>query len=141
MSKAKTDFHIIYTRTIIALVVMLLAIILSGCDQSNAADASAAVEAYYKAMVDKDRDEFISLFCAEWEAQALTDFDAFGAVDASLEGFSCEEIEAAEDSATVSCKGGILVVYGDDDNRLFDLDEYTYQVSKEDGEWQMCGHD
>ncbi len=131
-------FQVTHCGIILSCLVLLLVVISAGCTQS---DAASAVEAYYRALVEKDRDRFIGLVCTDWEADATREFDSFGAVDATLEGFSCEQASKENNHAVVTCKGGILVVYGNEDNQLFNLEDYTYQVAKEDGEWRMCGYE
>ena len=120
------------------LALLVLALILTGCASEE--DPADAVEAYYKALVEKDRDTFMGLACANWEGMALVDFDSFGAVNASLVDLDCMQVENDDNEATVTCKGGILVEYDGEDNQLFDLEEYTYRVTREDGQWQMCGY-
>jgi hypothetical protein len=124
---------------LLLLMLFALTFILAGCASEE--DPADAVEAYYKALIEKDRDTFMGLACADWEGMALMDFDSFGAVNASLVDLACEKIEGDGDEATITCTGGILVEYEGEDNELFALDDYTYTVTREDGEWQMCGYE
>lgn len=123
---------------LLILIVLSLTLVLAGCASED--DPTEAVEGYYKALVDKDRDTFMGLACPEWEGMALMDFDSFGAVEASLVDLECTKSSGDDDQATITCTGGILVEYDGEDNELFALDEYTYTVIKEDGQWQMCGY-
>jgi hypothetical protein len=128
-----------FRARLLLLILLALTSILAGCASEE--DPADAVEGYYKALVEKDRDKFMGLACAGWEGMALMDFDSFGAVDASLVDLACEKVEGDGDAATVTCTGDILVEYEGEDNELFALDDYTYTVIKENGEWQMCGYE
>lgn len=124
---------------LLLLILLALTFILAGCASEE--DPADAVEGYYQALVEKDRDKFMGLACADWEGMALMDFDSFGAVNVSLVDLDCAQVERNGDEATITCTGGILVEYDGEDNELFALDDYTYTVIKEDGEWQMCGYE
>jgi hypothetical protein len=43
------------------------------------------LEAYLQALVDKDEDTLVQMTCAEWELNALLEFDAFGGVETELD--------------------------------------------------------
>jgi hypothetical protein len=45
------------------------------------------LESYLQALVDKDEDTLVQLTCADWEMNALLEFDAFGGVETELEGW------------------------------------------------------
>jgi hypothetical protein len=121
-----------------ALIMLMLVFGLMGCAPSS--NPAAVVEEYYKALVAKDHGRFVDLICADWESDALLEFDSFGAVEAELDGVSCEQNGTDGEYTVVTCKGGISVTYRGEDNRLLSLDENTYRVIKEGGEWRMCGY-
>jgi len=119
-------------------VVMLIA----GCaqDSSDPQAPAKAVEKYIQAQVAKDSDAFATTFCAEYELDALTEFDSFGVVDATVEDMTCEAGDIADGTATVTCTGSIDIVYDGENNRTLDLSRLPYSVVQEDGEWKMCGY-
>ena len=126
-----------------ALLILLVALfMMAGCAQ-DASDPEAparVVETYIQAQVDKDRDTFQTTYCADFELGAQTDFDAYGAVEATIEEMTCEVAETTDSSATVTCSGTIDIVYDGENNRSFDLSTFTYTTVQEDGEWKMCGY-
>jgi hypothetical protein len=67
---------------LLASLLSAVAVALSGCAQPlGPADR---VEAYYQAIVDQDRDRFINLICADFEREAMLEFDSFGTVELNL---------------------------------------------------------
>lgn len=116
----------------------LLMLILAGCAQQT--DSPTAIENYLKAMVGKDRDAFVKLFCSDYEADALTELDSFGAVEAALDGVACEAAGTDGSATLVTCTGSIAVTYQGEDNRLLSLEDQIYRVVQEGGEWKMCGY-
>lgn len=121
----------------VLIVIVLLGI--AGCAPGSNPDD--AVEAYYNALVAKDQERFVNLICADWEVDAMIEFDSFGAVEAELQDFSCETSQTDKQSATVTCQGSVTVTYQGEDSQLLDLSENTYHVIMDDGEWRMCGYD
>ena len=121
------------------LVMLVLVFGSAGCAPSS--NSATVVEDYYKALVAKDRGRFVNLICADWEAAAMLEFDSFGAVEAELDGVSCEKSGTDGDNTLVTCKGSLSVTYRGEDNRLLSLEDNTYRVIKEGGEWRMCGYE
>lgn len=115
-----------------------LAFILVRCGQ-NVDDASQPVKAYLEAIVNQDIDQMSNLVCAAWEEQAILELDAFMGVEASLEDVSCSQTGMDEDFALVECKGKIVATYNDEQQEL-PLDGRIYIVTKEGGEWRVCGY-
>ena len=123
------------------LILSLLALVLCAACSSAPAGATSAgtVQAYLDALAAKDLNRMIGLSCAEWESQARTEYDSFAAVKLALEDVACKEASQAADSATVACTGAIVASYGAEDLRL-ELAERIFKVTKEGGEWRMCGY-
>lgn len=101
--------------------------------------AGAAIEAYFRALVAKNRKQYFDLICADWQSNAAVEFDSFGAVTTTLQGLNCSKATVQGDKAQVTCKGKIVVNYN---GRLRDLtlDKRTYQARLENGAWKMCGY-
>src|SRR5579871_5401026 len=73
------------------------------------AAAGAAIEAYFRALVAKNRKQYFGLICADWQANAAVEFDSFGAVTTTLQGLNCGKATVQGDTAQVTCKGKIVV--------------------------------
>ena len=106
---------------------------------TNQTPAAQTLQTYLQALVEKDEDALVRMTCADWEANALLEFDAFGGVETSLDGLSCEQVENGDGTATVVCQGKILASY-QDEVREFDLSGRTYQMVEENGDWLVCGY-
>ena len=116
---------------------LLLAGLLYACSPSKH-PAAAAVEAYLRALVDKDEARLVGLTCKDFEADALLEFDSFSLVKTRLEGLKCQAQDTGESSANVTCQGQIIATYGAEDQQ-FDLGKRIYQVQKEGSDWLVCG--
>jgi len=116
---------------------LLLAGLLYACSPSKH-PAAAAVEAYLRALVDKDEARLVGLTCKDFEADALLEFDSFSLVKTRLEGLKCQAQDTGESSAKVTCQGQIIATYGAEDQQ-FDLGKRIYQVQKEGSDWLVCG--
>ena len=116
---------------------LLLAGLLYTCSPSKH-PAAAAVEAYLRALVDKDEARLVGLTCKDFESDALLEFDSFSLVKTRLEGLKCQAQDTGESSANVTCQGQIIASYGAEDQQ-FDLGKHIYQVQKEGSDWLVCG--
>ena len=127
-------------KTILALLISMLAgILLAACSPASDVEAPAnAVEEYLNTLVAKDADRLPTLVCGDWEEDALIELDSFQAVEARLEGASCEQTGTDGDIALVDCTGSIIATYNDEDQKL-DLSVRTYQVVQQGGDWLVCG--
>lgn len=116
---------------------LLLAGLLYACSPSTH-PAAAAVEAYLRALVNKDETRMTSLTCKTFETDALLEYDAFSLVATRLEGLRCQVQGSSGPAANVTCQGKIIATYGAE-NRQYDLSERSYQVVKEGSDWLVCG--
>lgn len=121
---------------------MTLTLIIAGCaqDPSDPQAPAKAIEKYLEARISKDSEAFQGTFCADFEFDALTEFDSFGAVEASIEDMTCEVSSVSDGSADVTCSGSVTVVYDGEDSRTLDLARFSYVATQDDDEWKMCGY-
>jgi hypothetical protein len=134
-------------KTCILYCILLISlIIVASCSPTTSSPAVDArtpavqrLETYLQALVDKDEDTLIQLTCADWELNALLEFDAFGGVETALEGLACEQVDSGEGAATVVCQGRIMASY-QDEVQEFDLSGRTYQMVEQRGDWLVCGY-
>ncbi len=101
--------------------------------------AAAATEAFVQALADKNEAQYLTLTCADYEFNALLEYDSFGLVNTHIEGLDCQAVTVDGDTAEVNCQGEIVASYGNEDRR-FELSERRYQVVKQDGQWLVCGY-
>lgn len=101
--------------------------------------AAAAMEAFVHALADKNEAQYVTLTCADYELDALLEYDSFGLVKTHIEGLDCQAVSVYGDTAEVTCQGEIVATYGNED-RTFELSERRYQVVKQDGQWLACGY-
>ncbi len=116
--------------------IILSALVLAACSQP---DPTAAVRAFLEALTAKKLDQIPNLVCPAWEAQAAVEFDAFGAVTATLQGLDCKQVSKEGDDALVACQGKIVLNYNGE-NRDMLLDKRTYRARMDGGKWKMCGY-
>ncbi len=128
-----------FFRKIMLVVSLLLFILmLAGC--ANSGEAHKTIESYLQALVAKDDARFSQLICPAFEAEALTEFDSFGAVDASLDNVTCRTYGTDGNATLITCTGSIVVTYRGENNQVLDLSANIYRVTRVDGEWKMCGY-
>jgi hypothetical protein len=128
------------------LVFLVNMLIMVGCgaeapevESTTLTPAAQTLQRYLQALVEKDEDTLVQMTCADWEANALLEFDAFGGVETSLDGLSCEQVDGGSGTATVVCQGKILASY-QDEVQEFDLSGRTYQMVEQGGDWLVCGY-
>lgn len=116
----------------------LFTIVISACtsDQNN---ASASIEEYIKALVNRDENKLITYSCAEWESEARSEFNSFSAVSVTMEDLKCQETGQDNEFTTVSCDGVINANYGNEVLEIH-LEDQNYLSLFEEGEWRMCGY-
>lgn len=123
---------------VIGLVLALLILIITACGNKQDS-AGRAIEAYIRALSDKDSIQISNLSCASWEQDALLEIDSLTAVGSKVENLSCSTISQESDLAYVSCTGIIALDYNGEAQQI-DLSSRTYITKQEDGEWRMCGY-
>jgi hypothetical protein len=133
----KADMNI-HNLILSCFLVILVGIFVSGCSGAQNS-APAAVQNYLQAIIDRNEPAMVNHVCSAWEADARTEFNSFTAVKLTLDNVTCQENGASGGFTLVSCQGTIIASYGAEDLTL-ELDERTFQVTQEAGEWRVCGY-
>jgi hypothetical protein len=121
------------------LLLSLLALaVLAGCGPQKS-PAAKAVEAHLTALVNKDEASLTALTCADWETDALLEYDAFANLSATLKDLDCQQTGSDGDAALVTCKGSIEASYNNE-IQSFDLGQRVYKVVPQSGDWLVCGY-
>lgn len=128
----KNLFAIVFT-------IVVFSPLLFACTGTADAPASA-VEMYYDALVERDEPRFLSFTCADWEINALLEYDSFRNVSSELVDFECQTVETEDGFAQVQCAGFISASYGEE-IREFLMSDRVFTVINEQGEWRMCGYE
>ena len=117
---------------------MLLVCSLSACAPPQT-PASITVESFLQTLADKDESLMLSHICADYEFDALLEFDALAQVETELKDVSCQQVDTDGDAALVTCSGSIVSNYG---SELFsyDLTGRTYRVIAGGENWLVCGY-
>ena len=115
----------------------LMAAVLAACSTGKH-PAALSVEAFLKALVDKDEAGMVALTCSEFETDALLEYDAFSLVKTRLEGLDCQTSSEQDNRASVTCQGTIIATYGSEDQD-FELSDRVYSMVKQSGDWLVCG--
>lgn len=123
---------------VIGLVLALLILVITACGNEQDS-AGQAIEAYIRALSDKDSIQIRNLSCTSWEQDALLEIDSLTAVGSKVENLSCSTTSQEIDLAYVSCTGIIALDYNGEAQQI-DLSSRTYITKQEDGEWRMCGY-
>ncbi len=117
---------------------MLSTILLTSCGNS-ASPAADTAKKFLQALSDKDDALMLSYVCADYELDALLEFDAYALVQTTLTGLDCQQKEMDGDDALIICSGSIDATYNNE-VRNFDLSERTYRVVHQGGDWLVCGY-
>ena len=112
-------------------VILLLSLFLSACSISPA----SVVEDFLTALAAKDETRMLTLVCADYELDALLEFDSYALVQTTLRDVDCQP-----SGTDVICNGSIEASYGDE-VRSFDLSERTYHLVQDGSDWLVCGYD
>lgn len=123
----------------VILMLVVIGMILAGCQSAPVDGPSKAVESYLQALVARDQNAMTTATCADWEANALNEFNSFNAVKLTLESLACQEIHQDNSYRLVTCTGQIIANYGAEDLQI-DVAGRTYKVLEEGGRWRMCGY-
>ncbi|NUQ85062.1 MAG: hypothetical protein HUU11_10140 [Anaerolineales bacterium] len=125
-------------HTKLTILMLTLSILLSACGVNASGGATTAVEGYITALATKDQAALISNSCADWEDDALIEFDSFALVEVTVDGMSCTEAGTDGDKTLVYCTGMLNMSYNGEPQSL-DLADRTYEVVEQDGNWLVCG--
>lgn len=122
------------------LLFLIAAVLLVACGGGQSgASASDATYAYLTALANKDKDTVVSLTCKDWEEQAMLEVDALMSVGAQLNNVSCSQVGEEGADALVVCSGTLDLTYNDE-VRAIELDQRTYTMTMEDGQWRVCSY-
>ena len=119
------------TFTIIASIAMVM--LFSACSSSQSAPESVVAE-YLSAMAVQDSDSMVALSTANWETNALIDADSLTNVSTELQGLECKTIHSDSETADVVCSGQLVLTYNDED-RVIELNSFTYHLVKVNNAW------
>ena len=125
-----------FTRSIFLM--CIVALLFSACGKASD-PAVKVVEDYVNALVNKDANTISALSCADWESNAMLELDSLQAVSTRLENLACTNTGTEGTTTQVSCQGKIIATYDNEDQQL-DLSVRVYQVTKQGGEYQVCGY-
>jgi hypothetical protein len=124
--------------TVVLVLFTLVSILAVGCS-GGSGDAASVTKAYLQALVDKNENTISDLSCADWESQAKLEVESMLSVKAELKNVSCKVSGTDGDKTLVSCQGSIQFTYTNESQQL-DLSQRTYEMTKEGGEWRVCGY-
>ena len=110
--------------------IVLLSLLLTACTPAPA----ATVEDFLTALTTQDEARLLTLVCADYEFDALLEFDSYGLVQTTL-----KDVDCTANGTNVTCTGSIEASYGDE-IRSFDLTERTYHLVQDGGDWLVCGY-
>lgn len=120
------------------LVIIIYAILIAGCNAGQN-DAAQTIEAYIKALSNRDSVRISNLSCSDWEQSALLEIDSLTAVGSKVVDLSCTQTGQTGEDTYVSCTGMLSLEYNGEAQQI-DLSTRTYIARQEDGEWRMCGY-
>ena len=118
---------------------MLGVLFLAACANEQDAPPGDAVIAYLNALLSGDEAALVNGVCADWEADALRDLDAFTGVTGELADAACTTAGTEGQFTLITCTGEMVLDYRGE-VRTRSLEGQTYRVSQENGEWKMCGY-
>ncbi len=125
--------------TIIFSILIINAIIISGCASEPRGDSAAAAMEYLQALSKQDKIAVINSVCKEWEEQAALEVDALMSVGSTLKDVDCQQVGEDGDQKLVQCDGQLELTYTDE-VRFIDLSLRTYTMTWEDGKWRVCSY-
>ncbi|GAP16088.1 hypothetical protein LARV_03884 [Longilinea arvoryzae] len=126
-------------RFVLLLLSLTLALLLLTACSGGKDDAAQTVAAYLQALIARQSDQLSTLSCADWEASALTEMDAFQNVEAQLVGPDCATTGQDGDTTLVMCSGKITASYNGE-LQEFPLGDRVFKVATEGGELRVCGY-
>ena len=120
------------------LMIIFGSLILSSC--SSGGSPADTMEKYLQALAAKDEVSAVNHSCADWEEGALAEGASFKTVEVTLDNLKCLTDTETADSAAVSCTGKFIFSYDAGEDQELDLTGRVFKVTKESGEWRMCGY-
>ncbi len=120
------------------ILLLWVALALSGCASTQKDPAVQSVQNYLKALAAGDSTGIINYTCKEYEDQTRLDVDSFAGVKTTLKDVSCQKTGTSGNQVTVKCQGSIDATYGNEVQH-FDLSRQSYTVVQQQGEWLVCG--
>lgn len=120
------------------LMIIIGSLIMSSC--SAGGSPADTMEKYLQALAAKDEVSAVNHSCAEWEEGALAEGASFKTVEVTLDNLNCLTDTETADSAVVSCTGKFIFSYDAGEDQELDLTGRVFKVTKESGEWRMCGY-
>ena len=129
----------IFKKLIILGSFLILVLTACGGAASDISSPSTVVEAYLKALVEKDNISLSTLSCSDWEPSALMELDSLQAVEVRLDGLICTDADSSGEFSLVSCQGKMIATYNGEDQNI-DLSTRNYRVLDQDGEFLVCGY-
>lgn len=117
---------------------LILLILLVGCQGSPSQNPSKVVNDYLNALVEKDPARLVSFSCKDWENEAQKELDSFMNVGISLENVDCQINSQSSAEAAILCNGFIKLTY-DTEIQKIDLSKRAYKLVLENNEWRVCG--
>lgn len=106
---------------------------------ASASNSSQQVEAYLKARAAGNANQMVSLSCAAWEPQARIEASSFKALNARVEGLTCQSTGTEGQASFVGCAGKIITSYNGE-SREVNLADRQFKTLHESGEWRVCGY-
>ena len=97
------------------------------------------VESYLRARAASNVNQMVSLSCGAWEAQARIEASSFKALNARVEGLTCQVGGSERDVTFVGCAGKIITSYNGE-SREVSLADKQFKTVNEGGEWRVCGY-
>lgn len=125
-------------KTMMRVLAAAVMIILAACS-GGGSESARTVEAYLKALAEKNGAQLAALSCAAWEEDAMLELDSFQAVSTELKDLACAESGSEDGDTLVTCTGSLLATYNNEQQEL-DLSLHIYRVVTEGGEQRVCGY-
>ncbi len=113
------------------------AVLLVAC--AAGATPAQQVETYLQARASSNVNQMVSLSCGAWEAQARIEASSFKALNARVDGLTCQAAGSDGPVTYVGCAGKIITSYNGE-SREVSLADKQFKTVNEAGEWRVCGY-
>jgi ABC-type phosphate transport system substrate-binding protein len=117
--------------------VLAAAFLLAAC--ATSAPPAQQVETYLRARASSNVNQMVSLSCGAWEAQARIEASSFKALNARVDGLTCQASGSDGAVTFVGCAGKIITSYNGE-SREVSLADKQFKTVNEGGEWRVCGY-